>query len=311
MRIREIVGLAAVTAAGVIFSFAAPSFGQNPGAQGKGDQGTGQGIIPPPPGAAPGQNPGQQGPGRGKGKGKRAPSRPTPHGPDGHVLLGPLPGEHGDWNGGAGFTLFNNGRGGIDNNLVNAPVNLNIKDVPFQDWARALYESRRANNTADDPHVRCKSSGGPRLFHTPYGFEIVDIPEIERIYIMGVGGPHTYRTVYMDGRERPKDIDPTFHGYSIGHWEGEKLVVETTDYNQRFWISREGPPHTEFLKMTETFERPEYDTLRYVATIDDPGAYTAKWSGGWAIPWNANDEMYEYVCQENNRDARHMYRGEQ
>ena len=79
---------------------------------------------------------------------------------------------------------------GRDNNLVNAPVNLKIEDVPFQDWSRALYESRRANNTADDPHVRCKSSGGPRLFHTPYGFEIVDIPEIERIYIMGVGGPH-------------------------------------------------------------------------------------------------------------------------
>ena len=67
----------------------------------------------------------------------------------------------------------------------------------------------------------------------------------------------------------------------------------------------------EFLKLTETFERPEYDTLRYIATIDDPGAYTKPWSGGWAIPWNPNDEMYEYVCQENNRDARHMYRGEQ
>ena len=51
--------------------------------------------------------------------------------------------------------------------------------------------------------------------------------------------------------------------------------------------------------------------LRYIATIDDPGAYTKTWSGGWAIPWNPNDEMYEYVCQENNRDARHMYRGEQ
>ena len=68
---------------------------------------------------------------------------------------------------------------------------------------------------------------------------------------------------------------------------------------------------TEYLKLTETFERPEYDTLRYIATIDDPGAYTKPWSGGWAIPWNPNDEMYEYVCQENNRDAKHMYRGEQ
>ena len=95
MRNREMLGLVAVATAAVIFSFAAPSFGQNAG-QGKGDNGVGQGIIPTPPG----QNPGQQGQfGKGKGKAKRAPSRPTPHGPDGHVLLGPLPGEHGVWNG--------------------------------------------------------------------------------------------------------------------------------------------------------------------------------------------------------------------
>jgi hypothetical protein len=215
VRKREFVGLAAIATAALIFSVAAPSFGQNGGAPNAGkDNGVGQGIIPPPPRGVP--NPGQ-GQGKGRGRAKRGPSRPTPHGPDGHVLLGPLPGEGGVWNGGAGSTLFSSGRGGIDNALTNAPVNLKVEDVPFQDWARALYESRRANNTADDPHVRCKSSGGPRLFHTPYGFEIVDIPELERIYIMGVGGPHTYRTVYMDGRERPKDIDPSFHGYSIGH----------------------------------------------------------------------------------------------
>jgi hypothetical protein len=282
----------------LILSFAGPSFGQGQ------DKGVGQGIIPPPPGGVP--NPGQ-GKGKGKGGKQRPPSRPTPHGPDGHVLLGPLPGEKGVWNGSVA-AIFGNGRGGPAGG--NAPVNPSVAEVPFQDWARALYEIRRANNTADDPHVRCKSSGGARLYHTPYGFEIVDVPEIQRIYVMGVGGPHTYHTIYMDGRARPTDLDPTFHGYSIGHWEGEKLVVETTNYNQRFWISREGPPHTEQLKITETYERPEYDTLRYLATIDDPGAYTGKWSAGWAIPWNANDEMYEYICQENNRDGKHMYRGE-
>jgi len=192
VRNREIVGLAAVATAALIFSFAAPSFGQEPS-----------------------QNPGAlAAKGKGKGKGKqRPPSRPTPHGPDGHVLLGPLPGEGGVWNGNAGATIATNVGRGLDNNLVNLPTNLKIPDVPFQDWARALYDSRQANNTADDPHVRCKSSGGPRLYHTPYGFEIVDIPELERIYIMGVGGPHTWRVVYMDGRERPKDIDPSFHGY--------------------------------------------------------------------------------------------------
>src|ERR1051326_9110231 len=147
--------MAACATAALIISFAGPSFAQNAGGQTKGDQGTGQGIIPPPPG----QNPGQQGQfGKGKGKGKqRPPSRPTPHGPDGHVLLGPLPDEGGVWNGNAGATIATNVGRGLDNNLVNLPTNLKIPDVPFQDWARALYDSRQANNTADDPHVRCKS----------------------------------------------------------------------------------------------------------------------------------------------------------
>jgi hypothetical protein len=251
-----------------------------------------------------------QGQGRGKGKKQRPPSRPTPHWPDGRVNFGPAPGEKGDWAGNAGSTLATNIGRGIDNNLVNLPTNLKIPDVPFQPWARALYDYRQSKLTADDPHVRCKASGGPRLYHTPYGFEIVDVPEMKQIFAMGVGGPHTWRVFYMDGREHPKDLDHTYYGHSIGHWEGETLVVDTVGFNERFWFTREGLPHTEQLHLIEKFSRPEYDTLHYEVTVDDPGAYTKPWSGGWAIPWSSTtDEMYEYVCQENNRDVKHMYGG--
>jgi hypothetical protein len=248
---------------------------------------------------------------KGKGKGKqRPPSRPTPHHADGRVNLGPLPGEKGLWNGNAGATFATNVNRGLDNNLVNLPTNLKIPDVPFLPWAREVYNFRQATLTKDDPHVRCKSSGGPRLYHTPYGFEIVDIPEMQQVFIMGVGGPHTWRVVYMDGRPHPADVKPTFHGHATGKWEGETLVVDSVGYNERFWLTREGIPHTSKLHLIERFTRPEYDTLRYEATIEDPESYTAPWSGGWAIPWNPNDEMYEYVCQENNRDSRHMFGGE-
>ena len=261
----------------------------------------------PPQGQVQGQ--GKGGGGRGKGKKARPPSRPTPHWPDGRVNLGPMPGEKGDWAGNAGATLASNSRG-VDNNLINLPTNLKAADLPFTDWARALYNLRQERLTADDPHVRCKASGGPRLYHTPYGFEIVDVPEMQRIFVVGVGGPHTWRVFYMDGREHPKDLDPTYYGNSIGHWEGETLVVDTVGFNERFWFVREGLPHTEQLHLIEKFTRPEYDTLRYEVTVEDPGVYTKPWSGGWAIPWNPNDEMYEYMCQENNRDIRHMYGGE-
>jgi hypothetical protein len=271
-----------------------PSFAQNGG------------PIPPPNGAPAA---GKGGGGRGRGNKARPPSRPTPHWPDGHVNLGPLPGEKGVWEGNAGATLATNPPGGLDNPRMYLPTNLKISEVPFQPWARALYEYRQNATTKDDPHVRCKPSGGPRMFHTPYGMEFVDMPDTQRVYVMGVGGPHTWRVIYMDGREHPKDLDPSFAGHSVGHWDGDALVVDTVGFNEKFWLTREGIPSTEFLHLTERFTRTDYNTLKYEATIDDPGAYTAPWTGGWYINWQPDREMYEYVCQDNNRDVKHMYGG--
>ena len=236
------------------------------------------------------------------------PSRPTPHWPDGTVNLGPLPGEKGVWEGNAGSTLATNAHG-IDNPRMNLPTNLKVSEVPFLPWARALYAYRQGTTTKDDPHTRCLPSGGPRLFHTPYGFEFVQVPEEKRIYMIEVGGPHTWRVIYMDGRPHPKNPDPTFFGHSVGHWEGDTLVVDTLGFNERFWLTREGIPHTKFLHLIEHFTRTDYNTLKYEATIDDRGAYTRPWSGGWLIRWQPDQEMYEYLCQDNNRDPKHMVGG--
>jgi hypothetical protein len=294
--VRNRFAIALTVAAAAAAFWILPSFGQGP-LQG------------------PGQNPGQ-GQGQGKGRGGRGgkakgPSLPTPHMPDGHVNLGPLPGQKGLWNGSAGTSLSNSPRQ-VDNPGLNLPTNLQSSDVPFLPWARAVYEHRTETLTADDPHVRCKPSGGPRLYTTPYGLEFVEVPEMQRIFVMGTGGPHTWRVIFLDGRPHPADPDPTFYGHSVGHWEGgDALVVDSVGFNERFWLSREGPPHTEQLHLIERFTRTDYNTLRYEATIDDPGAYSKPWTGGWNIPWNPNGEMYEYVCQDNNRDPRHMFGGEQ
>jgi hypothetical protein len=247
---------------------------------------------------------------KGKGKGKAAaPSRPVPYHADGRVNLGPAPGEQGVWEGNAGATLATNPPGGLDNPAMYLPTNLKIEDVPFLPWARAVYAYRQAETTKDDPHVRCKASGGPRMHHTPYGTEFIDVPEQQRLYILGVGGPHTWRTVYMDGREHPSSPPLTFAGHSIGWWEGGTLVVDTVGFNEKFWLTREGIPHTSALHLTERFTRTDYDTMIYQATIDDPGAYSAPWTGGWYMRWQEGQEMYEYICQENNRDIEHMFGG--
>jgi hypothetical protein len=146
------------------------------------------------------------------------------------------------------------------------------------------------------------------MFHTPYGLEFIEVPEQKQIIIAGVGGPHTWRVIHMDG-QHPKDLDPSFSGHSIGHWEGDTLVIDTVGFNEKFWLTREGIPSTEFLHLTERFTRTDYYTIKYEATVDDPGAYTRPWTGGWLIAWQ-DAEMYEYVCQDNNRDVKHMFGGD-
>jgi hypothetical protein len=151
-----------------------------------------------------------------------------------------------------------------------------------------------------EPHARCKASGVARLFLTPYGVEFVELPELRRLYIFDIGGPHTYRTVYMDGRAHPARLEPTFYGHSIGWWEGDTLVIDTTGFNEGFWLDRDGLPHTEKLRTLERFTRTDFSAIRYELTVDDPGAYTAPWSGATTLRWEAGTELFEYVCQQAN-----------
>jgi len=235
------------------------------------------------------------------------PARPTPHWPDGRVNLGPPPGEKGVWTppGIVQLSVFDQSVNRVSP-TSHLPNNIKIEDVPFQPWARALHAAREANFERDEPHTRCKASGGPRQFITPYGVEFVDMPETKRIYIFDIGGPHTFRTIYMDGRPHPKDLDPLYYGHSVGHWDGESLVVDTVGYNTKFWMDREGTPHTEQLHLVERFTRTDMNSMKYEATVDDPGAYTSTWTGGFILRWSAGTELFEYVCQDNNQSPRGM-----
>ncbi len=219
----------------------------------------------------------------GAGRGRQAgPAKPTPRGADGHVLLGgATPKEKGVWLPGA---------------VVSNP--LGLKDAPFQPWAKALLEDRKNNEL--EPHTRCKPSGVARQFLTPYGVEIVELRELERVYIFDIGGPHTYRTVYMDGRTHPANFSPTFYGHSIGWWDGDTLVIDTVGYNEGFWMDRDGLPSTDKMHTVERLTRTDAASLKYELTVDDPGAYTKPWSGGMTLRWEDGTELFEYQCQQSN-----------
>jgi hypothetical protein len=221
--------------------------------------------------------------------------------PDGHVNLGPPPGEKGIWSPAGINQVY------VYPNSVNRasqatflPNPTKWEDIPFQPWARELHEAREKNFESDEPHTRCKPSGGPRQFITPYGVEIVEFPELQRTYIFDIGGPHTYRTIFMDGRPHPKDPKPSYYGHAVGHWEGDTLVVDSVGFTERVWIDREGNPTTNKLHLIERFTRTDMNTLKYEVTVDDPGAYTAPWNGGFLLRWNAGNELFEYICQDNN-----------
>jgi hypothetical protein len=126
------------------------------------------------------------------------------------------------------------------------------------------------------------------------------MPELKKIFIFDIGGPHTFRTIYMDGSPHPKNLVPSYYGDSRGHWEGDTLVVDSTGFNEGFWMDRAGSPHTEKLHFIEKFTRNDYNFLQYEVTVDDPGAYTATWTNKFQMRWTAGQELFEYVCQDNN-----------
>ncbi len=238
-----------------------------------------------------------------------APAQPAPRFADGTPNLGAVPGGKGFW--GTGGEVF-------DHRGRSLPDNITLEEVPFRPWAKALYERRQANNSMFDPHALCLPPGGPRQFQTPNGFEFIQQPELDRIIIVYGGGPRSWRVIPTDGRSLPDitdpDLIPTYMGYSTARWEGDTLVIESTGYNEKFWMSRSGIPHTTQLHLTERLSRPDFDTLRYEVTIDDPGAYTSTWSGGFNVNWTRDNwdgtpggEIHEYLCQDNNRDADHLF----
>ena len=237
-------------------------------------------------------------------RGQQEPEGPAPRWPDGHISLGPPPGESGLWLPiDARLSRPDSGPGRGPGGSPSYP-NLRYSEVPFQPWARALLDYRLENPF--EPHAVCKPSGGARQPITPYGIEIVESPELERIFIFDLGGPQSYRIIYMDGRPHPDNLAPSYYGHSIGRWEGDALVVDTIGFNERFWMDREGMPHTEQLHFVERFTRTSDRMLTYEVTVDDPGAYTEVWSGGFYMRWSPGEELFEYVCQDNNFAAELM-----
>jgi hypothetical protein len=233
--------------------------------------------------------------------------RPTPRFADKTPSLGaPAGGAQGYWAFPSATVLVEDGvkvemsKHGLLKNIADAS-----KVAPMQPWALALYRERQRRFLQDDPgYLNCKPPGGPRQFQLPEGVQFVEDRERQRIFVLVGGGNSNYRIVYLDGRGHTgqvggDDDNPLYYGRAVGKWEGDTLALDTRGFNEDFWFSNGGLPHTDQLKLLERITRPDLDTLQYEVTIDDPGAYTRPWKASWTLRWVADQELPRHLCQDN------------
>jgi hypothetical protein len=178
------------------------------------------------------------------------------------------------------------------------------EEVVLLPAAEALMKSRMA---ADDPEALCLPTGVPRI--APYPWRIVQAPAFGKathLFFLFEGNIHSYRQIFMDGREHPDDLEATWYGHSVGHFEGDTLVIETVGFNELFWFDFMGHPHTTQLRTVERYTRTSFGELEVVTTVEDPGAYAKPFTVKYTHTLRPGWELMEYICNENNQDVEHI-----
>ena len=180
-----------------------------------------------------------------------------------------------------------------------------LKDgLPFEPWAAELRRQRVARNNQDNPDAHCLPIGLMQLHTHPEPRKIIQTPGLIVILYEANAG---VRQIFTDGRLLPgNDAQPWWYGYSTGKWDGDALVVETSGFRDDVWLDVEGSPLTEAGKMTERFRRLNYGNMEIDITVDDRKAYTKPWTVKVHHRIMLDTDLIEFVCQENERDARHM-----
>jgi hypothetical protein len=196
------------------------------------------------------------------------------------------------------------------------PANSNVipttfdkaKMAPFVAGGEALfYEPRTGDPRHDEPRAFCMPSGFPSAFLGPYPIQIVQAP---KYMVMVTEFMRVTRLIPLDGRPHMKDIEPTFYGDPVGHWEGDTLVIDSTNYKRwslddhYYENPKEYRMHTDAFHTIERLRRTDAHTISYEFTVDDPKIFTRPWSADWQMTLHPEWEktgLYEMVCNENNR----------
>ena len=196
------------------------------------------------------------------------------------------------------------------NEIGGSPLGGNLgrnlpEGLPYQPHAAKLAKERRADDSRDDPHVRCLPDNPPRAWTLPHLTKIMQTPkQLALLYEVNA----MYRQIFTDGRPFPEDPTPTWNGYSVGAWEGDALVVRTQGFRDDLWIDTGGSPMSDIAKMTERITRPKYGTLNIELTIDDPKNYTKPFTVSLSQHIELDTELVDEFCLENEKSYERMQR---
>lgn len=179
--------------------------------------------------------------------------------------------------------------------------------LPMTPWAAKVRADRKADNAKDNPDAHCLPLGLTQLHMHIQPRKVIQTPR--EIIVMYEANGNT-RQIMLDGRKLPTspDLTPWWYGYSVGHWEGDTLVVETTGFRDDVWLDVEGSPLTSTGKMTERWRRVNMGLMQIDITIEDPQSYTKPFTVRVNHRLMPDTEIMEFVCEE--RDATH-YVGKQ
>jgi hypothetical protein len=175
-------------------------------------------------------------------------------------------------------------------------------EAPFLPSAAALYKQRLAALQKGHPSERCIGHGVTDYATLPAPRRFVQTPQM--IAVLYESYNH-FRQIFLDGRPLPKLTQPAYMGYSVGHWDGDTLVVDSTGFDDRGWLDMNGHPQTESTHITERFRRRDFGHIDLQLTIDDPTAYTKPWSANVHMNYVPDEELIEAIC-ENEKDSPHM-----
>ena len=175
-----------------------------------------------------------------------------------------------------------------------------LKPEEIQPWAREAAQLASDNLGLNDQSTLCLPEG-PRFNHfVAFPKKIVQTPKL----LMVLAEDLTYRQIFLDGRKLPEVSTPSFMGYSVGHWEGDTLVVETIGYKDTTALDFAGNPHGENLRLTERYRRLDFGRMEIQETFSDPGVYSRPMTVTVKATLIPDTELLEYVCAENEKDRR-------